>query len=364
VAQKSTKAQGVYQHTLKDGSLRYEAVVDLQRAYGKGRLQKRRRFETLKAARDWRTEQLGEVLSGRTDTGGSRTLGWWVSEWLELREGDLEFATARNYRRSLDKFVNLYRTPLNKLLPADIEVELVRIRQRHAHRTSVEIRKALSVCLNAAVNLGLIGRNPVRGTSVGRPDRGAKYVWDAAQVKVLLDGTSGDEVWGAFWRTLAETWMRVGEACGLRWEDIDFGRREIHVKRTARMSADGWVVGDTAKTRTSVRVLPFSDELARMLLVERDRARFRGEPGRVFATHPDHARQALHRACNKIGIERIGPHMLRHAGATMAARAGMDPRIIQQRLGHTSVAFTMQRYVWPNQDDHRQAADLVTRLLG
>jgi integrase len=48
----------------------------------------------------------------------------------------------------------------------------------------------------------------------------------------------------------------------------------------------------------------------------------------------------------------------------MAIRAGIEPRLVMQRLGHTNIAFTLQTYVHPNEDDHRQAADRLAKLLG
>lgn len=359
-----TGTQGVYSYQLEDGTTRYGAVVDVRGAWGKKRTQRRKEgFHKLREAKAWRVAELASVLRGDAASGGDNTFGWWVREWLQLREGDLEWGTLQLYRLWLGKFAAFNDVPLRKVTPVEVETALVAMRRVYAWSTVNRMRAVLSACFNAAVNLGMIPRNPVQGTSVGKKDRAAKNYWDEATVRRLLDATKDDERWGVVWRLLAETWMRVGEACGLRWGDIDFAAKTIRIERTMRVGEGGWVVGSTAKTRASVRTVPMSDTLAAMLLATRDRRRFRGVQGLVLDTNPGIVRTALEDACARIGVDAVGPHMLRHAGATMAIRAGIGERIVQQRLGHTNVGFTLSVYVHPNEDDHRRAGDVVAALL-
>ena len=241
---------------------------------------------------------------------------------------------------------------------------LVGLRERFAPYSVKVTRASLSACFAAAVNLGLVSRNPVKSTTPIRLDRGRKDVWSPEQVRALLTVTQDDEQWGVVFRLLAETWMRVGEACGLRWGDIDFAAGTVRVGRTMRLESDGWIVGDDPKTRAGVRTIPVSPVLVDMLRQLKDRQRFRSMLDTVLDTNPDRVRDRLYRICRDQGWERAGPHMLRHAGATMAAAAGMEPRVMQERLGHSHISMTLSRYVHPNQEAHRQAADAVARLLG
>jgi integrase len=365
VTRSPTDVPGVYSYLLADGSLRYGAVVDVRGAWGSERVQRRKEgFLKLREAKEWRTGELAGVLAGKTSVGGSRTFGWWVQEWIELRSGEWEHSTLQIHRAHMKKFAALFGIPLVKLTPADFESVLVRLRETHKASTVALVRSRVVSCLNGAVNLGLLARNPAKGTTPIRPDRGRREVWDAAQVKVLLETTSGDERWEVVFRLLAESWIRVGEACGLRWGDIDFGARTMRIARTARREKGGWVVGDSAKTKGSARVIPLSDDMLAALRVWKDRQRFSGERGTVFELTPKQILVELRRICEQLGIPHVGPHMLRHAGATMAIRAGIEPRLVMQRLGHTSIAFTLQKYVHPNEDDHRQAADRLAKLLG
>jgi integrase len=360
-----TDVPGCYSYLLADGSLRYGAVVDVRGAWGKERLQRRKEgFARLRDAKEWRTGELAGVLAGKTSVGGSRTFGWWVQEWIELRSGEWEHSTLQIHRAHMKKFAALFWTPLIKLTPADFESVLVRLRGTHKASTVGLVRSRLVSCLNGAVNLGLLARNPAKGTTPIRPDRGRREVWDATRVKALLDGTRDDAEWHIIWRLMAETWMRVGEACGLRWGDVDLSGAELRVERTMRREVGGWVVGDTAKTKGAVRVIPLGDGLVAELRAWRDQQRFTGGGERVVGVTPKQVLVEMARTCERLELPVVGPHMLRHAGATMAIRAGIEPRLVMQRLGHTNIAFTLQTYVHPNEDDHRQAADRLAKLLG
>jgi integrase len=361
-----TDVPGCYSYLLADGSLRYGAVVDVRGAWGRERVQRRKEgFARLRDAKEWRLREQTEVLAGKTGAGGNRTFGWWVGEWLELRADDLEYHTRVNYRISLDHFSELFPMALNKITPADLESVMVKLRRKYKPGYAGQLRTRLSICLGAAVRFGLIAQNPAKGTTPIRPDRASRVVWDAETIKRILDATKDDERWGLVFRLLAESWMRVGEACGLRWGDVDLDGGTVRVARTMRPSESGWVVGERTKTPSGARTIYISTQLVTMLRAWKDRQRFqKADTGLVIDRTPGGVRFHLDRLCADLEIAHAGPHMFRHAGITMAMRAGLDPRIVQQKAGHSNVSFTMQRYYWPNSEDHREMADRIAKLLG
>jgi integrase len=128
------------------------------------------------------------------------------------------------------------------------------------------------------------------------------------------------------------------------------------------------MIGRSAKSAASVRDIAIGAELADLLHQARDRARWSGhslmfpEPTGAILSR-NRIRNALRRCCAAAGVPIISPHGLRHAGASMAIRGGMDPEVAKERLGHHSAAFMYDHYVHPNQADHAKAADLVADLL-
>jgi len=81
------------------------------------------------------------------------------------------------------------------------------------------------------------------------------------------------------------------------------------------------------------------------------------------ALHPDTITMLFHRHCDQAGLPRIRLHDVRHSYATAALKAGVSPKVISERLGHSTVAFTLQTYthVIPGMD--KDAAKLVADLI-
>jgi integrase len=158
------------------------------------------------------------------------------------------------------------------------------------------------------------------------------------------------------WRTLYEvaihTGMRRGELLGLRWRDVDLAKGILHVRRSlGRMKdGDGYVVREAPlKTRASRRTIDLSPALVQTLLAfpagddpECDYV-FRSQAG--GSVDPDNVDRAFkaHLVLAELA-DGIRFHDLRHTHASLLIAAGVHPKAIQARLGHTSITTTLNRY--------------------
>ena len=368
-----TKTPGVYGYKLANGETRYGGTVWVTGPWGARkqlRVEGKLREKDVKA---WRAEQMADSAAGLAVAGGDLKFGTWVEKYLALRRGSVTHGSWRVQRNRLEWFRPLFGLSLSRLTPALIAARLVELQQAHAVSTVKAARGTLSQCLRLAVEYGLLARNPVRSTKVAASEPARERFWDAAEIGRLLAVTDADPEFGPLCRVLAETWLRVGEACGLTWADIDLARGEVHVRRTARYGRDGWELADAGKTANATRVLPIGPELVRALRERQDRDRLatgKGwHPGRVVFGFDGQVRNTswvsyrLEQMCAVVGIPVAGPHMFRHAGATIAIRGGMDPKVVSERLGHATVAFTLQVYRHPNEADHRAAAAAFVDLI-
>lgn len=175
------------------------------------------------------------------------------------------------------------------------------------------------------------------------------------------------------------TGMRRGEILGLRWSDVDLEGARISV-RHAIVTVAYAVLESTPKSHQA-RVIDLDPETAGMLRehrrrqqVERDQwgsdysnndlvvAKENGEP-----LHPQSFSQAFERLVKRAGLRRIRLHDLRHTHATIAVKAGVPVKVISERLGHESPAFTLKQYahVMPGMQAEAaaQIAELVERTL-
>lgn len=79
--------------------------------------------------------------------------------------------------------------------------------------------------------------------------------------------------------------------------------------------------------------------------------------------YPDTVTAQFNRWVDRAGLPPITLHSVRHTYATMSLRAGVNPKIVSSRLGHASVAFTLDTYTEDVPELHHDAAEAVSRLF-
>ncbi len=149
--------------------------------------------------------------------------------------------------------------------------------------------------------------------------------------------------WRLFFELLAKTGLRVSEALGLDWADVEFGSRPVlHVRRQYYRGTL-----KRLKTRTGKRDLPLSPGLARALWAARPPA----ADGPVFRTRNGtryldrNVRRILDPATERAGVPWVSFHTFRHTCASMLFAGGVNLRQVADWLGHTDPAFTLRTYV-------------------
>lgn len=166
------------------------------------------------------------------------------------------------------------------------------------------------------------------------------------------------------------TGMRIGEICGLRWEDIDIDRRLIRVSRTyervwnaeARKSE---LIMSSTKTRSSTREIPIIPALLPMVknfskTVRPDYYVCTGSPKPLESR----TLRNLYRdvVINKVGLDHVIKfHGLRHTFASSLIESGVDVKTTAAILGHADVSTTLNVYVHPSEDNKRMA---INRAMG
>ena len=229
-----------------------------------------------------------------------------------------------------------------------------------------------------AVRWGRLSVNPVAGADP--PRASAEHhdrlpVWSAEQLSAFLDSVADDRLY-ALWRVLAMSGMRRGEALGLAWDDVAMEAGSVTIRR-AWIPVNGVAQFSEPKSRRSRRTIALDPVTVEALRTHAARQAGEqstwqegaAEAGLVF-TRPDgrplvpwvvskvfrdHGRAAM--------LPPIPLHGLRHTYATLALASGVNPRIVSGRLGHATVALTLDVYshVLPQAD--REAAERIAALL-
>ena len=203
----------------------------------------------------------------------------------------------------------------------------------------------------------LLVRNPADAVEPPRPSRRELRALTPEQVRRLLSAADVTPH-SALVRIAVLTGMRRGELLGLRWRDLDLDSGELHVQQTAQRITGRGVIFRQPKTRLSRRSIALSPEAVRVLRAHR---RQQAE-GRLLAGPAYHDRDlvfasglgsaveagALARTWRAVvaaaGVGPVRFHDLRHAHATLMLQNGVHPKIVSERLGHASIAITLDTY--------------------
>ena len=157
------------------------------------------------------------------------------------------------------------------------------------------------------------------------------------------------------------TGLRVGELCGLKWEDIDFDNAVLYVKRTIqRVSKNGksQVIIGTPKSKTSVRTVPIPAFVLDILKNYRN-GDFYIITGQSKPTEPRTMQNRFKTILKLCDIRNVNFHLLRHTYATVCIEKGFDPKTLSELLGHADAAITLNRYCHPSMQIKK---DYVSRL--
>jgi integrase len=229
------------------------------------------------------------------------------------------------------------------------------------------LRKALG----DAVRLGFLSANPALLADPPSAAAARSLVaktWTPAELGQFLRATKAHPLHVAF-HLAAATGMRRGEVLGVRWDDIDFGGSEVRIVQTVIEVAHRITVG-LPKTERSRRVVALDARTVALLLGHQRTCGDGGGTGSlVFANaegsplHPACFSYAFKRAVEMAGVPSIRFHDLRHTHATMALRAGVHPKVVSERLGHSTVSITLDVYSHAVPSMQREAAEAVAALV-
>ncbi|MDP9425155.1 MAG: site-specific integrase [Actinomycetota bacterium] len=255
-----------------------------------------------------------------------------------------------------------------------------------------KIHVVLHKALKLAVRWGKVPRNATEAVTPPRPAPDEVRPLDSTQVATLLSGASGDRL-EALYVLAVTTGARQGELLALKWEDVDLDGRKLHIRRTLTRSKGTMTVGEP-KTKKSRRTIPLTRRAAVALTAHRARqneeklrASYRagipdeGKPpkhnvyedrGLVFATknggiiNPSNLRnRSFAKLLKRAKLpETTRFHDLRHTCATIMLKAGQHPKLVQELLGHATIAITLDTYshVLPGMGDG--LADAMDDAIG
>jgi integrase len=370
--------RGITKYQNADGKDVYRVQVYQGRDWqtGKRRYASQQPFTSLKAAVAWQAEQKDRVRRGEVFTPSMTPLGQVCDDWLDSL-ASVSPKTRAGYRHQLAWITaEIGDVPLSRVTPAMLErVYADHLRAGHKASTIRGVHTTIKRVFQRAVDHEQIRTNPAARVRPPSETPDPPVTWTHAQMRYFLDVSADDPYWGVVWRFMAETWVRVGELAALTWDALDVEARTVTISRTMTVDDGGArTVADKGKTPAARRVIPITAELVGLLRYHRDGLRFMGrnatDTGLVFPAPQSGSwlgqttvAYALRQACRRAGVPVLKPHEVRHTGGSIAYRAGVDPKVISERLGHSTPEFSMRVYLHSDEDLHRQVAERIGELL-
>ncbi len=372
----------------------YYFVVDVAPS-GEPRKQLKRRFRTQREARSALTKVLHD-LEAQTFVQPSRTtLRAFVEEqWLPVLATQVRPSTFGSYSRNLRLHVlpTLGDRPLQALKATEITALYARLlacgRADHAAGKGLSVRSVryvhtiLRACLQSGVDGDVLPRNPAdKAKPPVQAAKGDRHqtirAWTSAELGTFLTRTAHQRHHVA-WHLLALTGMRRGEVLGLSWDVVDLDAGTVSVRRTlVDVLPGGDPVWSDPKTDRGRRLVNLdagtigklrshrAAQAQERLLVGtgyRDHALVFAMPdGRPI--HPERFSREYAETVARSELPVIRLHDLRHTWATLALQAGVHPKVVQERLGHSNIAITLDIYSHVIPAMQSDAADRVAALV-
>lgn len=371
---------------LKVGPQHYRVFIELPpKADGMRRRESRTVRGSLQEAKDLRARMLADRARGEYVGKSEQRVADYLESWLTWKESRVSGRTLNRYASLLRSSVipTLGHLRLQELTPQHLdEFYANSLKSESGQRagsklspTTVHHRHvALKMALKRAVELGIIVRNPADFTQPPRVSRPQMRVLDEAETSKLIGALEGTPAELVGYLALM-TGARLGELLALRWCDLDLAGQVMYVRQSLVENVDGrgaptWYsfkepksgkgrnvdldVGTVARLKAHRKAQ--SEEKLRLGIAWTDLdlviTNAVGEPVRP-STASTHFRTVARAA----GLDGLRFHDCRHTHATILLKTGVPPHVVSQRLGHASVAFTLEVYSWVLPGQQRAAAD-------
>ncbi|MGP4097958.1 tyrosine-type recombinase/integrase [Nonomuraea sp. KM90] len=351
-------------------------------------------------------EALSKVDKGEFIEPSKQTTGGYLDDWVNgLRKAD---STVASYKKNIRLHLKPYigSIPLASLTSAKITALYVMLEKEGMRngkgeligeglsaRTVRYIHTILRSALQAAVDAepALLAKNPAdkaKPPTAKEAKAPEMHPWNDEQLRTFLDWSRQNSTLHSAWLVLAYTGIRRGELLALRWRDLDLDKGKMSVRRSVgliRIKGEGKKIQEGTTKSCKARVIdldPVTVALLRQHKKERGGLahKLAQGDGLVFGDHegvwrhPERFsrtfKEQLARCRRELAKQGVEPppdirlHDLRHTHATIMLIAGVNPKIVSERLGHSTVSITLDIYSHCLPTIQREAVERFAAIMG
>lgn len=367
--------------TTKSGKTSYQIVIEGDRNPITGK--RERTYKTVNGTKKQAEAKLMQMLLDAESTNvfapSAMRLEDWMKQWLENYLPNIEETTRVGYKEKIREYIipAMGKLPLKSIKNSNVQAWVNGLSKKGlSPKTIRNAYNNLNAALKKAVILRMIPYNPCEGTVLPKLKKHQINVYNDTEIRDALNAAKGTDMYLII-LILVATGIRRGELCGLTWGDIDFSKNQIQIHNN-RVNGDvGRVIEKAPKSEAGNRVISIGNDVMRELAKARmDYIKDRNEWGAGFDDtgyvirhpngkpyNPDSITQKWERFVKKHNLRPLKLHGLRHSNATSLINAGVDAKVVQQRMGHSDISVTYNTYVHvlPNMDE--DAANKIDKIL-
>lgn len=375
----------IKKYTTKNGETRYlfQTYLGIDPATGKERRTTRRGFKTMKEAKQAERNLLLDVEenglpSNQSDGFQDPTFEELASLWLENYKTTVKPSTFENVKSKVEKMTEEHfdGLKLKKITVAycqKVVIELSKTYVLYNHYLSV-----INRIFKYAVLMDILDSNPfdkvIKPKSRQTQRKGNFLTKEELREFLKLAQTATLSYFFPLVHLMSYTGLRQGEALALKWSDIDFENKKITVDKTATRIKEKQTL-QTPKTKNSKRVISIDPTTLSILkswkkdqikIYFKNGKHFEGDDNFIFTNeraewvHIHNFIPYFKRFVTDHKLKPITPHGLRHTHASLLFSAGVEPKNISDRLGHSTVQITLDLYTHITEE---QWTDTVEKLL-
>jgi integrase len=350
-------------HIVKRYKDSYTVVLNLGTDPSTGK--RKQQWVSVKGTKKEAEKRLSELLN-QLDMGtfikpGKTTLAEYLERWLK------DYAKPNLSPRGFERYTSIIS---KHLIPNIGNISLTQLRSEHLQKLYAErfnsgltarsvryIHVVIHKALQTAIKWGLVSRNAADGVDVPHARRSEMQTWDEDDITLFLEAAKNTPYYALFYLAIF-TGMRRSELLGLKWNDVDFILSQVCVSRGLHQLKDGSYIFTEPKSAKSRRTIALPPSATLLLKDYREKQKLErimlgiplSDDDLVFSTvegkplRPNTITRAWKILAARAGVKVIRLHDARHTHASLMLKQNVHPKVVQERLGHSTIAITLDTY--------------------
>lgn len=364
----------------KTGAVYYQITIDGGRDPLTGK--RNRAFKNVKGSKREANSVMHRLITemeqGTISKRSNKTVGEWMDEWVTDYLPNIEETTRVGYKTKIKNYIK----------PAIGNIQLKSLRAEHIQRmvndmssnglSPKNIRDTfnnVNAAMKRAVKTRLIPYNPCEGVTLPKRKKYKATIYPPKMIQKVLDTAKGTDMYLPI-LLFAMVGLRRGELLALTWENIDFKNNVLKVRKNMVNGESGYII-KAPKSEAGIRDIHLGEDV--MSVLKEARLQYMNDAfsyGTGFQNHgflihkedgsplhPDSMTRKWARFLERHKLPKIRLHDLRHSNATTLIQAGVSPRVVQQRLGHSDVSITLNTYTHVLPEMDIDAAEKLDSIL-